>query len=238
MLVRAKGDKRTMKQFAQECGVSPSTMSRIVHQGIRGTSSDRLIKTIAEHADPESGVTIDALMAAHGMVLVRDERTAFKISPSKIEKKFASEILYQLEEADDLIDYTYDEKIRFGLTFCYCPDLLIRSKSVKKGNNRWAFELLCKPVYDGQREDRDFDQSIRWYAKHIYDLMGRVSHLLLDNVNNKQALGKISFVVADGRVFDYLLAEFANYYVTYDVSFMLFNYEKERIEDEFILNKI
>lgn len=225
-----------MKQFAQECGVSPSTMSRIANQKIRSTSSDQLIKTIAEHADPESGVTIDVLMAAHGMVLVRDERTALKISPSKIEKKFVSEIVYQMEEAGDLIDYTTDEKIRIGRTFNYCPDLLIRSKSIETGNNRWAFELLCMSVYDGQAQD--FDQSVRRYAKHIFDIVGKVLPLLLYNGKNKQMLGKISFVIVDGRAFDYLMVEFADYHVPFDMSFMLFNYEKERIEEEFILNKI
>ena len=38
-LEAAKGPGRTMKQFAEECGVNPSTFSRIVNKKLGGAST-------------------------------------------------------------------------------------------------------------------------------------------------------------------------------------------------------
>lgn len=231
LLTKAKGDKRTMGQFAQECGASPSTFSRIVNKEIRKTSSDELIKAIAEHADPDSKVTLDALMAAHGMARMVDESTVVKISPSDLEKKFNDAILYQLGEEGSLISYSFDKKLKIGTTFSYQPDLLVRSKSVDAGGSLWAFELVPLPAYDS----RELFHSTRGYAKHILDTVGRILPLFYNK--NRETLGKFSFVIIDKKVFDYLVSEFAEYYVPFNMSFILFDCGKERIEQEIILKK-
>jgi transcriptional regulator with XRE-family HTH domain len=72
LTIRAKGPKRSLRQFAEELEVSPSTLSRIVNKKTASANSDLLIADIAEHADPESGVTFEKMMEAHGMA-PRDE---------------------------------------------------------------------------------------------------------------------------------------------------------------------
>lgn len=65
LVLRAKGENRSMRQFAEQIGTTPSTLSRLINMQT-GTASDELIYKIAENADPESGVTLDDLMNAHG----------------------------------------------------------------------------------------------------------------------------------------------------------------------------
>lgn len=66
LVLQAKGDTRTMQQFAADLGTHPSTLSRIVHMKNTGPSAESLLKAIAEQADPESGVTFDMLMEVNG----------------------------------------------------------------------------------------------------------------------------------------------------------------------------
>ena len=69
-LEAAKGPGRTMKQFAEECNVNPSTLSRIANKKMLGGSSEALMLAIFQHADQNSGLSLDALMDANGMVPV------------------------------------------------------------------------------------------------------------------------------------------------------------------------
>ena len=66
LVVKAKGPKRSMRKFAEEIGVNPSTLSRLVNQKTAGAVTDKLIAEIATHADPESGVTFEELIDAGG----------------------------------------------------------------------------------------------------------------------------------------------------------------------------
>lgn len=67
----AKGESRTMKEYADACGIDPSTLSRIVNRKNRGKSKIENIEKLAEHADPDSGVTLDMLLEANGYVSVQ-----------------------------------------------------------------------------------------------------------------------------------------------------------------------
>ena len=69
LVIKAKGPKRSMRKFAEDIGVNPSTLSRLVNQKTAGANTDRLIAEIAAHADPESGVTFEQLVEAHGLAL-------------------------------------------------------------------------------------------------------------------------------------------------------------------------
>lgn len=64
---KAKGNSRTMAEFAAACNVSPSTLSRIVNKFNKRPLTDVLLKKIAKNADNESGVTLEMLRLANGM---------------------------------------------------------------------------------------------------------------------------------------------------------------------------
>lgn len=89
LTVRAKGEHRTMAEFAEACGVNPSTLSRLVNMKNNTPNSDELIAAIAENADPESGVTLGMLLDAHGLAQVvvgeqNSDSSSETASPSKI----------------------------------------------------------------------------------------------------------------------------------------------------------
>ena len=67
----AKGPYRTMKEYANACGINPSTLSRIINGKNKGKSKIENIEKMAEYADPESGVTLEMLLDANGYVNVR-----------------------------------------------------------------------------------------------------------------------------------------------------------------------
>lgn len=63
---RAQGD-RTLTQFAADCGVSPSTLSRLMNAEGTKPNSDDLINALIENTDPKSGVTKEMFLEAHGL---------------------------------------------------------------------------------------------------------------------------------------------------------------------------
>lgn len=67
LVLAAKGDM-TMKKFANKCGVNTSTISRIINMKTETVCSDEIILAISQNAVPESGVTLEKLLAANGMV--------------------------------------------------------------------------------------------------------------------------------------------------------------------------
>ena len=72
LILAAKGEERTMAQFAEACGnvpgVSPSTFSRILNRTVKRPLSTALLKTIAENAANPEIVTYDKLLVANGMI--------------------------------------------------------------------------------------------------------------------------------------------------------------------------
>lgn len=235
LLIRAKGSSRTMKQFAIECGVHPSTFSRILNKSNKGASTDKMVRVIAEHAEPESGVTLDALMAAHGMVRVLEPGTDASVLGPQMAESFKEAILYQLGCSGDLLEY-YDEKVfKIATTFQYCADFVLRSKSVGGINNLWAFDLIItqSPVFTAA--GKDTDRSTRIFSRRILETIGRILPLFYNDSAGSESIDKFSFVVVDKRAYDYLTSEFVNYIVPFNMSFIFYNSRKEIIEQEFVL---
>lgn len=239
LVKNAKGPSRTMKEFGNLCGVDPSTLSRIVNKKNRGPSSDDLIRSIAEHADPDSGVTLDKLMAAHGMARVLDSSRAVKLSALEFEEAFKNTMIYEQEQAGSLIGYAEDAKFQIGTTLRFQMDLLIYSKDIKGDSNLWGFELLMPSLsrLDEKNGGGNTSRTTQMIGKMILDRMGKVLPLFYTQKENGERLGKFSFVVADGELYKYAVSEFENYCVPFEMSLILFNCGKERIEDEFILKR-
>ena len=74
-----------MNDFANECGVNTSTISRIINMKNTTACSDEVLVAISKAADPNSGVTLEKLLAANGMVkLVPAGTEGAAVSPSQI----------------------------------------------------------------------------------------------------------------------------------------------------------
>lgn len=239
LLKDAKGNARTMKQFAAECGASQAAFSRIVHGSYKGSLADDMIKTIAEHADPESEVNLDLLMGANGMARVLDTSTVYRDSRVEIEKSFVHAILSGFERSGTLVSYENTRKFKCGTTFKFQPDLLVKVKSEGMDSRLWAFELILPQidisVGEGYGNISKSETSTRIYGRQFIEKMGRVLPLFY----NENPIDKFSFVVTDKRVFEYLVSEYAeNYPVPFELSFILYDAEKEVMEEEATLKQV
>ena len=84
LVLRAKGS-RSMNDFAKECEVNTSTISRIINMKNTTACSDDVLMAISKAADPESGVTLEQLLMANGMVkLVPAGTEGAVVSPTQI----------------------------------------------------------------------------------------------------------------------------------------------------------
>ena len=66
LVKKAVGD-RSLAEFSEATGISPSTISRIINNKFASPSSDSVIARIIENIDPNSGVTREDILAAHGL---------------------------------------------------------------------------------------------------------------------------------------------------------------------------
>ncbi|MCM1220543.1 MAG: hypothetical protein NC548_39255 [Lachnospiraceae bacterium] len=225
-----------MRQFAVDCGVNQSTFSRMANQVFTGSSSEKVLRAIAEHADPESGVTLDMLMAANGMAKIMNSATVSRISGMEIEKRFKYALLHELKRAGDSVELEENMKFRTGMTFSDEPDIIIRSKLLESSSNLWAFDLLFhQQTSDSGENGRN--NTTRIYGRRILDRMGRILPMFFGEEQGSEKIGKYSFVVIDKECFSYIKAEFANYCVPFDMSFILFDIDRDIIEEEFILKQ-
>lgn len=236
LLKKAKGGGRSMRQFAEECGVNQSTFSRMANQVFIGASSEKVLRAIAEHADPESEVTLDALMAANGMAKIVNSATVSRISGMEIEKRFRFVLMHELKEAGDSAERVDNMEFCTGMTFSCEPDIIVRSKLLESSNDLWAFDLLLQQQpSDGEKNDRN--NTTRIYGRRILDRMGRILPMFFNEEQGSKKIGKYSFVVIDRECFSYIKAEFTNYYVPFDMSFILFDLDRDVIEEEFIFKR-
>lgn len=239
LLVTAKGPGRTMKKFAAECGSSQPTFSRIANQSYKGPLSNEMIKAIAEHADPGSGVSLDMLMGANGMARVMDSSTVVRDSRMEVEKEFINSVLSGFEMDGRLIANEKDHSFLIGTTYKFKPDLLVRVKSAENRSYLWAFELILPKMNLFGRQGIDngssFKQSVREYGRLFIEKVGRILPLFY---NSDEPIEKFSFVVTDEKAFEYLVSEYAEYYcVPFNVSFIFYSIEREAIEMETALKR-
>lgn len=236
LLIKAKGNGRSMRQFADECGVNHSTFSRIANKMFKGASTEKLIRTIAEHADPESGITLDALMAANGMARIVDSATVCRISEMELEKRFKYVIFHELKKLDDLVEVFDNMRFNVTTSFRYESDIIVRSKLLESTSDLWAFDLLFeqRPV---RGAENDGNNTTRVFARRILDRIGKIIPMFYCDEKSSKQVGKYSFVIMEKELFDYLKAEFTGYCVPFEMSFILFDLDRDVIEQEFILKQ-
>ena len=66
-LVKKAVGGRSLAEFSEATGISPSTISRIINNKFASPSSDSVIARIIENIDPDSGVTRENVLEAHGL---------------------------------------------------------------------------------------------------------------------------------------------------------------------------
>lgn len=165
-----------------------------------------------------------------------DSATVFRDSRVELEKNFVNVALLELEKSGRLIANKSDRVLQIGTTFRFRADLLAMVKSEDKESYLWAFEFYTT-IGLSDRKDKDeyvhSEKSMRVYGRKLMDKMGRILPLFY---KGDVSFGKFSFVMADRKIFDYLVTEFAeNYRVPFEISFIRYNTEEEIFEKEVAL---
>ena len=224
LVVRAKGPELSMSQFAKKCEVNPSTLSRIVNKKTTGKNSDALIFNIAENADPNSGVTFEMLMSAHGM---KKRNLNGKVDTEEyraFEKNAADLVLSEIMKRGYKVQVPMTPQVYNALNYHYRPDWEIATDAVTSDNTmgQWLFEFWTMLGTEQQAIRR---QTIKLRQK----LLMVLGLYYMDEVK----ADKLSFVVFNRKFYKLLKDTLEGICVKPWITIMLFDMEQAQFIEEF-----
>ena len=243
---RGKG-KRTVTEYAEQCGVNASTMSRIINGKVSTPISDELIVAIAANADPDSGVSFEALLKAHGLKLPDgasftvahdlQHMLMHKIADLSINTNsmglttFAGSGESRMEQnareiiQNDLLTKGFKVAVERevdlleGIMFPYIADFVIETDALNAdGLTRWAFDVVRNPT--------------RNIIGHLDRLFGSA---YLDSPTAKGC--KITVVTFDKPNFFRMMDELKGRTISDCISVMMLNARSRAVEYEFIAER-
>lgn len=116
LINRAKGPNRTMAAFAQECGIGPSTLSRIANGRITKPVTIENLSTIYEHKDEMFQASFEVLASANGLV-TKEEYDKIQARNNVKERK--SQQINRERAMQSIITTALLDR---NLTIARCPD--------------------------------------------------------------------------------------------------------------------
>lgn len=224
LVVRAKGPELSMSQFAKKCEVNPSTLSRIVNKKTTGKNSDALIFNIAENADPNSGVTFEMLMSAHGM---KKRNLNGKVDTEEyraFEKNAADLVLSEIMKRGYKVQVPMTPQVYNALNYHYRPDWEIATDAVTSDNTmgQWLFEFWTML---GTEQQAIRKQTIKLRQK----LLMVLGLYYMDEVK----ADKLSFVVFNRKFYKLLKDTLEGICVKPWITIMLFDMAQAQFIEEF-----
>lgn len=209
-LVKAAMGKRSQRKFAEDLGVNVSSVSRIL-SGKVSEVSDILLAKIAANADPDSGVTLEALMDAQGMV-VADSRAQLA---SKFEENCRRIIADSLLQKGYTVAYLEEPRSYPSRYIC---DFEIRTNAIK--GKRWLFEVKM------------YSQ----YSKLPSGMGG--SRIWLDSAMaayyRGEKIGRVSLVVDHRAIFEQMKERLNEATIRDEISVILISVGAGKVLDEFV----
>lgn len=230
LLMLAKGNL-TMKDFADKCGVNPSTFTRIIQMSNKGSSSPELIQAIAKNAEKSSKVTLEKLAAANGYKVKKDiglKIDALTEGPQRAERLVRDVITQELinrnkEVRMGSIRYPFTKNLELR------PDALIMTDAFGKEKQVWFLEALVI-----KREGRD-DKHVIYNARHrAFDKISRFVFVSMNKVELFRP-ERYSLVVFDEDIYKAIVEEFEDTVVPTDISIILIDPLNSVVSAEFML---
>ncbi len=215
LVIRAKGPKRSMRQFAADIGVNPSTLSRITNMQTASANKDSLIAGIAAHADKDSGVTFEMLMEAHGME--KQGRMRSQEAYNRFEQKCRMVI------QDELLKRGYSIS-NLQMADPVAPfDISLKTDAVNHGDGIWAFEFRMfspDPRISGIPTGMGMTQ-------RCMDAIMRMFYI------GNTKVDKVSLVVQYREIFEQLKQRYSDLCITDEISFILI--AGNRVIEEYVI---
>lgn len=220
LIIRAKGAKRSMRQFAADCNVNPSTLSRIINKKTLGANSNELIATIADKADPDSGVSFDMLMNAHGMRLITDNNVLqIRRNIDAVKKTLYKEILdrqYTLKEGDCPWLESFLGRCRLSLD--------LRTNALGLDNATWLFDIWTERDDEVNDLSRSSDRLRQWLLMYL----GMLSV-------QERVINRFSVIVTNEILYRSVVNALDKYTFNTDLSLIYINIDTGKIVDEYLV---
>lgn len=211
---RAKGPNRTMAQFAEDTGVSASTLSRIVNMNIKKPLSvDLIIKIFEKRAEQEDEFLLESMAHANGL-----------LSPAFAARVQARESMGLRRNAEINRELMMKNAIIAGVVACGMPiaqvintplmrrselppimparvgDFVLRLQSDKNISkvNQWSFFLFPQIVEEPNDERR---RPVQMVARYVLEKLS--PWFVLDAWEPERLAGmKLSFAFVDAQLFE------------------------------------
>lgn len=218
----AKGD-RSLREFADICGTTAATISRIMNQQISAPIADQLLKSIADNAPKGSNVTLDIMLVANGMQPVRIDNVSAKDAAAidfrrdeSLSERVAREILQnELLFKGFSVELTMEPRIVNTKTFGYRADFSFTTNALEKiGISQWYFDVMSN------------------FALHTeHRMQSLFSACYLGNLAEEHK--KLSLVVLNEDTFKQLKNKYEDYVIRDYVSIILIDPTNRRVVEEF-----
>lgn len=241
LVTRAKGPSRTMAQFAEDCGIGASTLSRIANGKITKAVSLENLQAIYDHRDESVDLSFDTLVHADGY-LPKDVFESFRAHNSIREKSVNDQRCVQntiiasfldrnigiqkLPTLPALIEVKYPYS-RPSLSF------LLKTQDTEK---RWDFYLMLARVEeDGENRNRMVNKRVM-----INRMVERFSGVLLMDAWYPNLLENVrtTAIFVDRILFDSFVDVYKGSPINTEITAMLIDTERcEIIKEEWLSSK-
>jgi|GEM_PF-5083750 len=234
MLEQIIGSKRSMSEFARECDVSVSSISRLLN-GQAKEPTPQMLFALLEHADPESGVTAEMLFEAAGL---RPQTSSADIRAERMatERKIKMIIITTLIEQGHSVKELALERMSNRAPYVR-PDIILDTDAFE---GLWEFEVINYDFHQHQNygtsyampEELNVRRSTMMVRRNFIQLLGCI---YLESSQNCTI--KYTVVLKNKAVYEKIVNEFSETIVYDNISFMLVDIDEGVIVSEYTLKK-
>ncbi len=178
----AKGPDRTMEEFAKECEVSGSTLSRIANGKITRRISKELAQKIMTHSVAQNAFDYRTLMRANGMVPANSrseqriseepEASTWYYGEKNTHNTIKNVLLEELSKRDYMFNFGRNPMLpRTGrrISFMRSGDFTVRVQGFEPAN--WNFYISYDPTFRGEESRRGWVSE--WSGVFLTDLWAK-----------------------------------------------------------------
>jgi len=218
LIDRAKGTK-SIRRYADELGMNPSSVSRILNGQVNAISNEVLAR-VACVAIPESGVTLEDIMDAQGL---KREVTS-QMSFVQRNEELSSIVI------DDIVKHGYcvtltprDEvsnKLRYidFTSFYYLR--IINTNALSSNNSQWFFSVAFRSPSAGS---------------HNRSSLSILQSFMAQYYINATDIGRSSIIFDLESDYQYFKTLCSNLIITDEISLILVSREERRVLEEYII---
>ena len=214
LFLAAKGPKRTGVEFCKECDISAPTFSRYLNGHNKRPCPVEMLKKIAEHADPDSKVTYEQLIAANGGHEAYDYGSKAELSKNEIIGIITTALLFGRYECQ----YPEDVQPVDVMGLKYSPDWSINTNAIDGlTKKKWQF-IFFKELADLSTET---ERVIRQLL-----LLAAIAHL------GFLSFDKLTFVFSSTALYEEICERTKQLELDFWVSFLLIDPVSKVIREE------